>query len=147
MNLFLCDRHMTKQSGSPSQMGLWCSGITFALHAKGLAFDPPLLHFLFAFSFRLSFCLSLFNPIKVRFQIPLLVLDKVFFPLISSCFKIPRMLQLLLLRSQVPRTRLLDGSGKAINPHSNAFVNAPTLELRCISNITYETWTPRLYSF
>lgn len=145
MNVFLCDHHITKQSGSPSQMGLWCSGITFALHAKGLAFDPPLLHFFLSF-----FCISLFKPIKVWFQIPLLVLDKVLFLLISSYSKVPRMFQLLLLRlprSQFPRTRLSDGSGEAINPHIDAFVIAPTLEIRCISNIPYETWTPRLYSF
>jgi len=31
-------------------MGVWCSGITFALHAKGPGFEPRLLHIPFAFN-------------------------------------------------------------------------------------------------
>ena len=31
-----------------SLLGAWCSGITFALHAKGPGFEPRRLHYLFA---------------------------------------------------------------------------------------------------
>ena len=52
-----------------SLLGAWCSGITFALHAKGPGFEPRRLHYLFApaqsfskFIARLSDCL--FNKSK-----------------------------------------------------------------------------------
>lgn len=102
----------------------------------------------------ISFCLYFgflcSSQLKFGFRYHCLFSTRSCFLVISSYSKVPRMFQLLLLRlprSRFPRTRLSEGSGEAINPHVDAFVVAPTLELRCISNIPYETWTPRLYSF